>query len=156
MSFGEGTLLYAEEIEQIQEECDGFSHSVCRSMVRERMREEEARVVTIEDPPSQEKRREPDLPMRRRVLGAYGTSCVYCGLLDVVGIDYIVPPSREGKLRLDNIVPACERCMADRGDMNLWDWFERRPDLDDRAILGRIAQGRLALRDRAAPLRRAA
>jgi len=53
---------------------------------------------------------------RREVLRRDGYSCQYCGSTRSLTIDHVIPRSRGGQHRWDNVVAACERCNTRKGD----------------------------------------
>ena len=53
---------------------------------------------------------------RREVLRRDGHSCQYCGSGKHLTLDHVMPRSRGGQHTWDNVVAACERCNARKGD----------------------------------------
>ncbi len=45
-----------------------------------------------------------------------GYKCVYCGSKNNLTLDHVVPQSKGGKDSWDNLVTACKRCNAEKGD----------------------------------------
>lgn len=48
--------------------------------------------------------------------------CVYCGATASIEIDHVVPISRGGLHRPDNLAPACKRCNTSKGNRLLSEW----------------------------------
>lgn len=53
---------------------------------------------------------------RREVLRRDLHSCQYCGSKKKLTLDHVIPRSKGGKHSWDNVVTACERCNAKKGD----------------------------------------
>lgn len=53
---------------------------------------------------------------RREVLRRDHYSCQYCGSTRRLTIDHVIPLSKGGKHRWDNVITACERCNQQKGD----------------------------------------
>lgn len=53
---------------------------------------------------------------RREVLRRDKQSCQYCGSTKSLTLDHVMPRSRGGKHSWDNVVTACSRCNALKGD----------------------------------------
>ncbi|MFQ4150310.1 HNH endonuclease [Arthrobacter sp. LAPM80] len=52
-----------------------------------------------------------------------GSTCVYCdGKFDHLQMDHIVPLSRGGPHRLENVAPACSDCNASKHASTLEEW----------------------------------
>ncbi len=144
-------------IDQLQEECDGFLPSVCWAMIAERLRHDGAdRPAHRSERPKRVAPPVPSPATRKRVLKAYGSRCVYCSGGAEVDLDFLVPHCREGTARPENLVPACAPCRDDRGTKHLDIWFGLRLDLDDHAIYSRIQRGTCRMLHVPAELRRAA
>lgn len=64
-------------------------------------------------------------------------ACVHCGLMldfETVEADRVVPGSRGGSYRRENVQPACRRCNASRRDDEEWTYATHRaPRLLDAA-----------------------
>ncbi len=58
-------------------------------------------------------RRDPQDPkMREHVMQRDGFACVYCGAVNGLEVDHVVPLSRGGANTMQNIVVACRSCNA--------------------------------------------
>lgn len=68
------------------------------------------------------------------VLATKGTTCHLCGLEGANSADHIVPRSKGGGNRLENLEPAHRACNRDRGDLDLAEYRRRHP-LPDRPAL---------------------
>jgi 5-methylcytosine-specific restriction endonuclease McrA len=53
---------------------------------------------------------------RQNIFKRDNHSCVYCGTSEDLTLDHLVPKSRGGKSSWDNLVTACKRCNAKKGD----------------------------------------
>lgn len=60
--------------------------------------------------------------LRDVVLKKYKCICQYCGLKGDT-IDHIVPHSKGGKTKLDNLVCACKKCNQEKGDLCLGEFL---------------------------------
>jgi 5-methylcytosine-specific restriction endonuclease McrA len=61
--------------------------------------------------------------------------CAYCGATDqALQRDCVLPISRGGRYTLPNVVPACGRCNASKGNAEVTGWL-RRHRLDERRFL---------------------
>lgn len=84
------------------------------------------------------------LETRNRLVQRDGPGCRWCGCLtyergsnperrgDARTSDHVVPKSRGGSNRDDNLVIACHRCNQARGDLSVADWW---------AVVTRMAPG---------------
>ena len=69
----------------------------------------------------------------RRGLGR----CAYCGATGApLQRDCVLPISRGGRYTLANVVPACGRCNASKGNLEVTGWL-RRLRLDEKGFLVR-------------------
>lgn len=69
------------------------------------------------------------VPLTRRALFARDHGrCVYCGAA-ATSVDHVIPRSRGGQHRWDNVVAACRRCNHTKADRHLADlgWRMKRP-----------------------------
>jgi 5-methylcytosine-specific restriction endonuclease McrA len=53
---------------------------------------------------------------RQNIFKRDGHSCVYCGRHEELTLDHVMPKSRRGRTSWDNLVTACKRCNAKKGD----------------------------------------
>jgi len=53
---------------------------------------------------------------RQNIFRRDGHKCVYCGSHEDLTLDHVVPKSRGGRTSWDNLVSACRRCNARKGD----------------------------------------
>lgn len=65
-------------------------------------------------------------------------SCLYCGRLDSLGVDHLIPKSRGGLEVPENILKACRRCNASKSDRLPSEWRVDLPssvyELEKRAL----------------------
>jgi 5-methylcytosine-specific restriction endonuclease McrA len=65
--------------------------------------------------------------------------CAYCGAVDALQRDCVLPVSRGGRYTLDNVVPACRSCNTSKCNAEVTTWM-RRKRLDERRFLVRHAE----------------
>lgn len=53
---------------------------------------------------------------RQNIFKRDRSTCQYCGAKDHLTLDHVLPKSRGGKSNWDNLVTACQRCNAKKGD----------------------------------------
>lgn len=61
-----------------------------------------------------------------RVKYDYPRSCCYCGSIDDLQMDHLVPKSKGGWNSSDNSVWACKSCNSSKGNQNVLRWLERK------------------------------
>jgi len=49
--------------------------------------------------------------------------CVFCGALDNLSTDHLIPKNRGGDDSADNLVIACKSCNSSRGDKGIFEWL---------------------------------
>ena len=59
----------------------------------------------------------------KAVLDYFNHKCAYCGSKEDLEQEHIVPVSDGGTYAIGNIVPACRKCNASKGNKNLDDWY---------------------------------
>lgn len=59
----------------------------------------------------------------KAVLDYFNHKCAYCGSKEDLEQEHIVPVSAGGTYAIGNIVPACRKCNASKGNKNLDDWY---------------------------------
>lgn len=64
--------------------------------------------------------------------------CVFCGTRDHLQVDHLIPKSRGGGDTADNVVWACIRCNASRGDQGVFQWL----GLEEKDNLHRLVAGK--------------
>ncbi|WP_377271418.1 HNH endonuclease [Peterkaempfera sp. SMS 1(5)a] len=80
------------------------------------------------------------VPLTRRALFARDNGrCVYCGAA-ATSVDHVVPRSRGGQHRWDNVVAACRRCNHVKSDRHLSElgWRMKRPPAPPTGLAWRI------------------
>lgn len=80
------------------------------------------------------------VPLTRRALFARDNGrCVYCGAA-ATSVDHVVPRSRGGQHRWDNVVAACRRCNHVKSDRHLSElgWRIKRPPAPPSGLAWRI------------------
>ncbi len=53
---------------------------------------------------------------RQNIFRRDGNRCQYCGSYDNLTLDHVMPKSRGGRTSWDNLISACRRCNAKKGD----------------------------------------
>lgn len=83
--------------------------------LRSALRAHHVRMDNTDKPRSRRQRR------RRAVLRRWGRNCYYCGRDpgSCVTLDHVVPRSRGGSERIENLVPCCEGCNSEKGSLSL-------------------------------------
>lgn len=67
-----------------------------------------------------------DVVRENQILVAEGHRCAYCGSVDRLQWEHIVPTSRGGPNTIDNMVLACAPCNRDKAARNPIEWYEAR------------------------------
>ncbi|GAA4447860.1 HNH endonuclease [Ravibacter arvi] len=55
---------------------------------------------------------------RQNIFKRDRSTCQYCGAKDHLTLDHVIPKSKGGKSNWDNLVTACQRCNAQKGDLS--------------------------------------
>lgn len=63
----------------------------------------------------------------------FGGCCAYCGGSGCE-VDHIVPVSKGGRDEIQNVLPACRRCNASKGNRDLGEWLARKGYTDPRVM----------------------
>jgi hypothetical protein len=63
------------------------------------------------------------LMLDQRIRMKLPQECVYCGSVDHLAIDHIVPTNRGGADTGDNAIWACRRCNSSKSDRDLFAWW---------------------------------
>jgi len=66
------------------------------------------------------------------------TTCAYCGSLDKLQWEHIIPRSRGGPDSIDNLVLACQSCNLKKGVLDPYEWYGK----DRREEIPRIVVGK--------------
>lgn len=75
------------------------------------------------------RRRAGRISLYKRVILNWGDICVFCGDYADTG-DHLIPRSRGGSSRLDNLRPCCSSCNQEKADRTPLEWYTDtgRPD----------------------------
>ncbi len=60
--------------------------------------------------------------LRKELIKLYNSPCFYCGSLDKITIDHIIPISRGGTHGIGNLVSACSSCNGSKHTKFLIEW----------------------------------
>jgi hypothetical protein len=66
---------------------------------------------------------------RENIFKRDGYQCVYCTSTDskLFTIDHVIPRSKGGKNKWDNLVTACKKCNGEKADLSLTEWGKEIP-----------------------------
>ena len=79
--------------------------------------------------------------------------CVYCGSMNDLTTDHLVPRSRGGDESADNVVLACQPCNALRGSKGIFEWLGlKEKDKLHRLVAGKYLKQLLALHEQTGTL----
>jgi NMD protein affecting ribosome stability and mRNA decay len=63
--------------------------------------------------------------VRHRILAKYNHTCCYCGSMENLEIDHIIPISKGGREDESNMQVLCKKCnMSKFNSVNILDWME--------------------------------
>ena len=65
-------------------------------------------------------------------------ACIYCGVVDGISIDHLIPKSQGGPDIPENAVLACKSCNSSKGPKGLYEWYGKDRSND----IPRIAEGK--------------
>lgn len=71
-----------------------------------------------------------DVPLsRNNIFKRDDFRCVYCGYDNVknLTIDHVIPTSKGGKNKWDNVVTACKSCNSEKADLDIEEWGKTDP-----------------------------
>lgn len=55
----------------------------------------------------------------------FNNECAYCGCLDNLAQDHVIPITKGGGYIKDNIIPACKSCNSSKCDKDMKDWYKK-------------------------------
>ena len=61
--------------------------------------------------------------LQRIIAGLIAQSCAYCGSVDRIEVDHVVPLARGGKHEVENLAPACFACNRSKGAKLVSEWL---------------------------------
>lgn len=66
-----------------------------------------------------------------QALEYFDYSCAYCGKVDELTLDHIVPLSANGEHAIFNVVPACKSCNSSKCARQLDEWYKQQKYFDE-------------------------
>jgi len=60
--------------------------------------------------------------LNKELFKIYNSACFYCGSVDFIEADHLIPLSRGGRHSVGNLVPACRSCNRSKGNKYLAEW----------------------------------
>lgn len=57
------------------------------------------------------------------IMGEFGNVCAYCGSVESLQQDHVIPVTKGGGYTPDNIIPACKSCNCSKGNKDLKEWY---------------------------------
>lgn len=70
----------------------------------------------------------------RSILKEIFPGCVYCDSTEGLTVDHVIPKSKGGSERINNLVIACRHCNLSKGDKDFDRWFEKQPTYDTKRM----------------------
>lgn len=70
--------------------------------------------------------------------------CVYCGAVDRLSLDHLIPRLQGGEDAADNLVTACRTCNSSKGSRDVLEWFASQGEFPTLVVLRRYLK--LAIR----------
>lgn len=59
---------------------------------------------------------------KKDLIKLYASACIYCGSLNRIEADHVIPVSRSGSDGIGNLVPACKKCNTTKQDLFIMEW----------------------------------
>jgi 5-methylcytosine-specific restriction endonuclease McrA len=84
------------------------------------------------------------LPEWRTIKRLWHGKCAYCGAVENIGVDHILPYSRGGANEASNAVLCCASCNSSKHNLTLEEWLPRKFGDRAAAILARFQEAQLA------------
>lgn len=60
----------------------------------------------------------------QQIVELFEHTCAYCGSVEKLSIEHIVPVSHGGQLTKSNIIVACQHCNSSRGNKDIYKWLD--------------------------------
>lgn len=60
--------------------------------------------------------------LKRDLERLYASPCIYCGSVERITADHVIPLSRGGTHGIGNLVPACIKCNINKGTRTVMEW----------------------------------
>lgn len=64
---------------------------------------------------------------KKEIYKLYNSPCIYCGSLENIQIDHVIPIARGGTHGIGNLVSACMSCNTSKGKKFISEWVKRNP-----------------------------
>lgn len=71
----------------------------------------------------------------------YNFSCAYCGAVNNLTCDHVVPLSKGGRNIIDNVVPACLSCNSSKNATDVVEWYTKQTFFDKSKLVKIIGGG---------------
>lgn len=68
---------------------------------------------------------------QKEIMRLYSSPCFYCGSLEDIHLDHVIPISRGGNDSIGNLVPACKPCNLSKYNKTITEWKKYRRDVFD-------------------------
>lgn len=59
-----------------------------------------------------------------RIVELFDNACAYCGSMDVLTVEHIIPVSHGGTRTAANVIPVCQHCNSSRGNKDIDEWLD--------------------------------
>lgn len=69
--------------------------------------------------------REASAELRAMIFARDGDACVYCGGVERLGLDHVIPAENGGATTMRNLVVCCEECNGSKSTLNLADFIAK-------------------------------
>ena len=91
--------------------------------------EQDPLALLIELTPKRAKRR-----FRESIYNSWENKCAYCGA-PATSLDHVIPRYRSGSSNRNNLIPACQRCNANKASYNMEEWYKKQDFFCEKCLL---------------------